>query len=85
MIWLPDNHMDMSNTKCYLGDGVYASFDGHGLELTTERGNNTHWIYLEPDVYQNLLTYVQSLSAASNAHPDALPNASRSSSGDTGV
>lgn len=50
--------MKMDNKKEYLGDSVYAEFDGYGIILTTENGlpgdpNNT--IYLEKPVYEALL------------------------------
>jgi hypothetical protein len=54
--------------KTYLGDGAYASFDGHGIELSTERGpGNVHHVYLEPEVFEALLRY-----AASVWGPDAV-------------
>lgn len=37
----------------YLGDAVYASFDGWQIELRTGDGNN-QVIYLELEVYQAL-------------------------------
>lgn len=42
-------------TKTYLGDSVYAEYDGWQIKLCTENGygaNNI--IYLEPEVYINL-------------------------------
>ena len=51
--------------KVYIGDGVYASTDGYGVWLQTERINEvtgralTHEIYLEPAVYQALRNYVE--------------------------
>lgn len=44
----------------YIGDGVYVSFDGYQLELSTQR-ETTERIYLEPQVYKNLLRYVERL------------------------
>lgn len=44
--------------KVYLGDGVYASFDGYAIELTTENGiETTNTILLEPEVYEALEQY----------------------------
>jgi hypothetical protein len=43
--------------KIYLGDGVYATFDGCYFILSTERENGQHWIGLEEDVIHNLLEY----------------------------
>ena len=50
--------------KVYLGDSVYASFDGYSIWLTTENGLPTdpsNRICLEPSVYQSLVDYVESL------------------------
>jgi hypothetical protein len=38
----------------YIGDGVYAAFDGYAIILRTERHDDecpgTHWIALEPSM-----------------------------------
>lgn len=47
--------MDPKNTQ-YLGDGLYAHFDGWQIQLFTERENGTHSVYLEREVYENLKT-----------------------------
>lgn len=47
----------------YLGDGLYASFDGYGITLWTERDFTKHWVYLEPTVYKALQDYVERLKA----------------------
>lgn len=40
----------MSNEyeEVYIGDGVYARWDGMTVLLKTERDGGTHYIYLEP-------------------------------------
>jgi hypothetical protein len=46
--------------KTYLGDSVYASFDGYHIVLTTENGYSDdprNRICLEPSVFQSLLDY----------------------------
>ena len=48
--------------KQYLGDGVYAEEVRGMILLTTERGETlrgqlTHYIYLEPEVYAALAAY----------------------------
>ena len=49
--------------KVYLGDAVYAEFDGHGIKLTTEDGYRaTNTIVLEPEVYDALVKYVDDLN-----------------------
>lgn len=46
--------------KIYLGDGVYAEFDGYGIWLTTENGlSRDNTIYLEPEVYRALVSFVE--------------------------
>lgn len=48
--------------KLYLGDGVYANFDGYYLVLTTEDGKHTsNTIYLEPTVIEALKHYIDAL------------------------
>jgi len=50
--------------KVYLGDSVYCDFDGFGIALTTENGlpnDPSNLIYIEPEVYINLLNYVNNL------------------------
>jgi hypothetical protein len=50
--------------KDYLGDSVYVDFDGYMICLTTENGMGpTNTIYLEPEVYKALLSYVERLKA----------------------
>ena len=40
--------------KVYLGDGVYAEYDGFGVWLTTELANGEHRIYLEMPMIESL-------------------------------
>lgn len=42
----------------YLGDGVYASFDGYQIRLSTLQGMV---IYIDPTVYESLKLYVAML------------------------
>lgn len=45
--------------KVYLGDSVYAAFDGFGIVLTTENGYGaSNTIVLEPEVYAALTAFV---------------------------
>lgn len=41
----------------YLGDGLYASFDGYMITLRAPRMEGDHWVGLEPEVFQNLLAF----------------------------
>ena len=46
--------------ETYIGDGVYASFDGWTIKLRTRHEQNDrgdHVIYLEPGVYVDLVTF----------------------------
>ena len=44
--------------KRCLGDGAYAAFDGFGVWLTAENGlRATDAVYLEPDVYAELVRF----------------------------
>jgi hypothetical protein len=40
----------MSDTEVYLGDGLYASFDGFMFKLRAPRWDVDHWVALEPAV-----------------------------------
>ena len=54
----------MEQYKSYLGDSVYASFDGYHVWLTTENGypdDPRNKIALEPAVYQALLDWYERL------------------------
>jgi hypothetical protein len=48
--------------EVYLGDAVYASFDGWHIWLRTGDGNNQR-IALEPQVFERLVGYQQKLKA----------------------
>jgi hypothetical protein len=49
-------------TKQYLGDGLYADFNGFQLILTAEDGVHiTNRVFLEPQVWSALQKYVAAL------------------------
>lgn len=52
----------MSNDfeEIYIGDGVYARWDGFSVLLKTERDNGTHYIYLEPQHVANIARLIES-------------------------
>ena len=52
----------MSNEyeKVYIGDGVYARWDGMTVLLETERDNGTHYIYLETHHVENIVKLIAS-------------------------
>jgi hypothetical protein len=47
--------------RVYIGDGVYASFDGFQFKLETERLDRVRQdldvIYLDPDTFDALIAY----------------------------
>jgi hypothetical protein len=47
--------------EVYLGDGLYASFDGYQINLRAPRAEGDHYVALEPAVWQELLRFEQSL------------------------
>lgn len=51
----------------YLGDGVYASFDGYAIVLDLRGQDDTTRIVLEPDVLRALDRYRQALAPAAGA------------------
>ena len=54
----------MINKKRYIGDGVYAEFDGFNIILTTENGISvTNRIILEPEVYRALMDYQKEVTS----------------------
>lgn len=49
----------MSDGKeTYLGDGLYASYDGFFIKLRAPRMNGDHEVLLEPQVFGALLQFV---------------------------
>jgi hypothetical protein len=45
--------------KIYIGDSVYAEYDGFGIVLTTENGRGpSNTIYMEPEVVRALVDFV---------------------------
>ncbi len=62
----------MIETKEYLGDSVYAEFDGHGIVLTTENMDTpSNVIVLEPEVLDALNKYVERLKTRLQPAPTA--------------
>ena len=43
--------------KTYIGDGVYAEYDGFGVKLSAPRLYGEHWIYLEPEMLADLYAW----------------------------
>jgi hypothetical protein len=47
----------VSERETYLGDGLYASFDGYMITLRAPREHGDHWVGLEPNVFAELVEY----------------------------
>jgi hypothetical protein len=47
--------------ETYLGDGLYASFDGWSVWLRAPRENGDHFVALEPQVLRAFERYVEAL------------------------
>lgn len=48
----------------YIGDGVYASYDGYAIKIRADRDGRDHWIVLEPDVLVSLVLYAEKMKKA---------------------
>jgi hypothetical protein len=48
--------------KTYLGDGVYARWDGVYVVLTTGMGSLEDKIYLDPQVLEELSTFIKGVT-----------------------
>jgi hypothetical protein len=46
----------------YLGDGVYASFDGFNINLHVGAHNNPAFVAIEPEVLRSLLQYAKTIN-----------------------
>lgn len=46
-------------TETYLGDGLYASFDGFQVVLRAPRYSGDAIVYLEPEVVTNFLDFIK--------------------------
>ncbi len=63
-------------SKTYIGDGVYADWDGFQIILTTENGISvTNRIVLEPPLYKFLVNYINQTTR---------PNQAAATTGSTG-
>jgi hypothetical protein len=43
--------------ETYLGDGLFASFDGWRFTLRAPRADGDHWVALEPSTFAALLAF----------------------------
>lgn len=51
--------MTPKTSKTYLGDGVYADYDGMHIVLTTDRDGHTDTIYLDDLTVAAFLDYLK--------------------------
>jgi hypothetical protein len=59
--------MSSMNEETYLGDGLYASFDGWHIILRAPRADGDHFVALEPSVFAELKRYQQRILDAQRA------------------
>ncbi|MGE5163048.1 MAG: hypothetical protein ACM3IH_03355 [Sphingobacteriales bacterium] len=48
--------------ESYLGDGLYATFDGWQIILRAPRPDGDHWVAIEPEIYTNLLRFAERIN-----------------------
>ncbi len=51
----------MSERETYLGDGLFASFDGWQVRLRAPRDNGDHEVFLEQSTLQAFLEFLDAL------------------------
>lgn len=56
------------DNETYLGDGLYASFDGWQIKLRAPRENGDHVVYLEPPMLIALNELVSSYARKAAQH-----------------
>jgi hypothetical protein len=54
--------------RFYLGDAVFAHFDGYGVELRLNHHESRCAVYLEPEVLQNLIEFWNSTQKRKDAN-----------------
>jgi hypothetical protein len=58
----------------YLGDGVWASFDGENIRLRAPSEAGDNLVFLDPGVFRSLLDYARRVGASpSSAAEDPMP------------
>jgi hypothetical protein len=58
----------MSN-KAYIGDSIYADFDGNQIRMYTDNGYGPeNVIFLETEIFQSLRDYGEKMFGLSNIH-----------------
>ena len=54
---MSDRPVGTTKDESYLGDGLYASFDGFMITLRAPRENGDHWVGLEPETLKALVDF----------------------------
>jgi hypothetical protein len=73
---MADRALRSLGERVYLGDGLYAAFDGDRVVLTAKNGN---LVYLRTDVLAALRAYAERLRATLDAAAKAGPAAADAS------
>jgi hypothetical protein len=59
--------------ESYLGDGLYAEFDGWQIVLRAPREDGDHWVAIEPEVFTKLVRFAERINGKYDVkHFDAL-------------
>jgi hypothetical protein len=56
--------------ETYLGDGLFASYDGWQITLRTRRETGDHFVALEPAVLEEFERYVAAIRAIEDVEPE---------------
>ena len=51
--------MTKAVNESYLGDGLYASFDGFSIWLRAPRAEGDHYVALEPQVFREFILFAR--------------------------
>jgi len=65
------NRCPMKRNEIYLGDGLYASFDGYHVVLRAPRMGGDHYVALEPSVMRALQDYYDHLKEERRARQES--------------
>lgn len=52
--------------ESYLGDGLYAEFDGWQMILRAPRDGMDHWVALEPETFTALMRFAERINGKYN-------------------
>lgn len=59
----------LMKTEVYLGDGLYASWDGYQIKLRAPRMEGDHEIYMEPEVIMAFKAYLKTIEPDEDKAP----------------